>query len=800
MAVRAREMIEYEQTKGCQELLAAQPVALEPPYQPIAGLAGPATLYSPAPWTCEPPTSAGELLRFDVWLDPNQKCDWNRSERWLKYLCSAQHRIGLEIVGNRQEINIQILCHRQDAPIVETTFMGEFALCRLTRRIAGAFAKPAESQLDCQAICDFYPPPPYSHLLTPPDELRSTPYSAIATALSFIEPPGLGIYQVLFQVVAPDHDWHANVQTLFNLEYAIKLVTGMPTPQRSAQQVPSGELHDMSDAVLTKAHSDKPFFAVAARVGIFASDNPQVHLGALAAFSNLIQSGGRPLKRIGTAEYAQHLDPCQARRIFAEGLTFRAGFLANSRELASLVHIPPAQITDRKDLAMRALETLPPNDELHVGTPLGYCECAGELLPVCVPYVMRQKHVHVLGRTGTGKSTVMESMVLDDIDQGEGVAVLDPHGELVHRLLHLIPRKHMERVIWADAGDPEHVLLWNPLTPPARQVAPGLDRGRMADDIVTAFKSFVDGWGDRLEHLLRYSVAAIMKLPDGTLRDVADLLRRESEASQVLRQRILSVLHDPFERQFWIEDFPTYHRSDIHPPQHKLSKLLASEPVRRMLSQPQSAFGLRELMDNGNILLVNLSTVGSETRQILGCFVLSLLHLAALSRADLVGTQRRFHIYCDEAHRFLTDAMEDLIAETRKFKVSLTLAHQNLKQFSDRKIGAMASVGTTVIFDVDGNDAQYLLKDLLGKVQVEDLAGQLVGHAVARIGQNIVRLQTPDRRPIPVDNCAKEILHNSRRRYYRPAAEFVPIAPLAQEPNTTGMQDKTGRFEYDVLT
>jgi len=252
-------------------------------------------------------------------------------------------------------------------------------------------------------------------------------------------------------------------------------------------------------------------------------------------------------------------------------------------------------------------------------------------------------------------------MILDDITKGTGVTVLDPHGDLVERLLRLLPENAIDRTIYFDAGDPGWVPLWNPLRP-----IPGQDLGRTADDLVGAFKSVVTGWGDRLEHLLRHCFYAMMYLPGSSLLDVSNLFLHKSDEGSRVRDAILKVIENAAARQFWQNDFRKYGKDDFGPPKNKLSKLLVCDTVSLMLSQPDSAINLRQIMDEGRIFLGNHSTIGSEAREILGCLIFSLLHRTALSRSDTPEEKRRHHVYCDEAHRFLTDALEDLIAETRK--------------------------------------------------------------------------------------------------------------------------------------
>jgi hypothetical protein len=368
-----------------------------------------------------------------------------------------------------------------------------------------------------------------------------------------------------------------------------------------------------------------------------------------------------------------------------------------------------------------------------------------------------------------GKSTTQEHMILKDIEQGHGVAVLDPHGDMVERLLCLIPECQVHRCIYFNPGQPDWVPIWNPL-----KRIPGQDLGRTADDLVQAIQSFVasHGWGDRLEHLLRNIIYSLCHLERGTFLDISNLLRNKSEESKVLRREILKVVDNEVVLQFWRHDYEKYGKDDFGPPRNKLSKLLVSNTVSLMLSQPESLFNFREIMEKGRILLVDLSSIGSKVRGILGCFILSLLHLTAISRSRIPIQQRKqFHIHCDEAHRFTTDSLEDLIAETRKYGVSLSLAHQFMSQFGKRKTDAFSSVGSTIIFNVDSRDANYLIKDLQKKVKVEDIVSLQVGEAIARIGTEIVRFKTNPPLPVPRKNFREQIIEESHRRYYKPAHE-----------------------------
>ena len=405
------------------------------------------------------------------------------------------------------------------------------------------------------------------------------------------------------------------------------------------------------------------------------------------------------------------------------------------------------------------------------GTRIGTCFYAAQEIPVCIPWSIRCRHTHLIGRSGAGKSTTLECMILDDIQRNSGVAVLDPHGDLIERLLCLVPKESVDRVLYFDPGDLEWAPLWNPLTR-----SPFQDVARTADDLVGAIKNVVSGWGDRLEHLLRHAMFALLQLPNSTLLDVSNLLQHKSEQSTFLRERILQTITNETARRFWLYDFDRYRPDDFGSPKHKLSKLLVSGTVSMMLSQPENRLNFRQIMDEGQIFLANLSTIGSEVREILGSFLLSLLHITALSRRDIPPEKRNhFFIYCDEAHRFMTDTVEDLIAETRKFGIGLTLAHQYLSQFGVRKVDALANVGTTILFNVDTKDAHHLIKDLRGMVAVEDIIALDVGEAIARIGTDVVRFNTMPPFSIPQQHFKEQILKQSRERYYKPVDEVQKV-------------------------
>jgi hypothetical protein len=558
LAARVSAVLDREFAKGCQRDISIHPVALEPAYCPLAGEV-PEVGDGP-PWVLENASAGDRLRHAQIWVSPEQACDWDRSERLLKQLSGTTHRVILELLGNQEQIQLFLGCHPEDVPVVHAAFLGQFERCRLLQLPGNPLAALPAPAWEGLVFRDYYPPPPYSHLLTRPEELRLSPYGTMMTVLGNITPPAVGLCQILLQGVAPGHDWHQNVRRLLDLEYAVKQMSPWQALQRYAQQAPSVELHHMAMATEYKAHNDKPFFSAALRLAVIgAGDAARQILRALGTFGNLLQHGGRPLEWLDTQDYAPHLDAEQLRRMLIMGYAHRPGFLVNSCELTSLAHIPAIAVAEDRPAPVAILETLPPDAALAVGTPIGTCEVAGDERPVCLPPRPRGAHTHVMGAPDQGKSTCMKHMALDDIDQGHSVCVIDPHGALVQDLLCLIPARHLDRVIYFNPGDRGFVPVWNPL-----HCGVGQFPDRLADDILASIRGAVKDWGDRLEHALRQAVKAVIGLPDGTLFDVYRILMKDSVEGEQLRQRALEVPGHEITRQFFQAEFRAWFKAGLH--------------------------------------------------------------------------------------------------------------------------------------------------------------------------------------------------------------------------------------------
>ncbi len=409
--------------KGCSLEQQASPVALEPPYHPLNKQQD---LFSDdvgSDFVLEHIGKPEDFVRLQVWVSPDMKMDWHRSEIFLKQLYSVKRRVAMEVSGNSRQVVINFRCHQDDKPILYSAFIGAFDKCEISALAHHPLFSRRKAHWAKVSFRDYSPLPPYSHLLTRPDEFRMSPLESLMVVLSRIPEDAIGFYQAVFQPVCPAHNWHRNVDILLDFEYAIRLYSDGSVPQRYSQQSPSGDEKQMAMEVERKAHNDKPFYCMAFRIGAVAEKvDPEMVVRALGTYATLFQHGGRQLEYLTRRDYRFPHDPERIREMFVQCETYRPGFLVNSWELAGPVHLPPSEMMEYRRIPQDILETLPVPIELQTnGTPVGTCEYAGQKIPVNITRIDRWNHTHLIGKPGMGKSTTLEHMVLDNAAKGEGI-------------------------------------------------------------------------------------------------------------------------------------------------------------------------------------------------------------------------------------------------------------------------------------------------------------------------------------------------------------------------------------------
>lgn len=332
----------------------------------------------------------------------------------------------------------------------------------------------------------------------------------------------------------------------------------------------------------------------------------------------------------------------------------------------------------------------------------------------------RRRHMYLIGKTGMGKSTVLENMIVEDIRAGRGVAVVDPHGDLAEKVIKYIPKERINDVIYFNPADMDYPIAFNLV----EQVDPHL-RHLVASGLIGVFqKLWADSWGPRLEYILRNAILAILDYPGSTLLGVVRML-----SDKAYRKKVVANIKDPVVKSFWEKEFAGYAdkfaSEAVSPIQNKVGQFLSSSFMRNIVGQVQSSINMRSVMDEGKILIMNLSKgrIGEDNSALLGAMMITKIQLAAMSRVDIEEKERRdFYLYIDEFQNFSTESFANILSEARKYRLNLIMAHQYIEQLDERvKPAVFGNVGTIIVFRVGAADAEELVREFAPVFTEEDI-------------------------------------------------------------------------------
>jgi hypothetical protein len=332
----------------------------------------------------------------------------------------------------------------------------------------------------------------------------------------------------------------------------------------------------------------------------------------------------------------------------------------------------------------------------------------------------RFAHTHVIGKTGTGKSTLLEGMARQDLLHGIGTIVIDPHGDMVERIYRSLPPVRRSEIIYVDAANAVQPYGYNPLRHVGTRYAAVAASGLM--DVFK--KRWADAWGVRMEHILRNTLLALLELPNATLADVPRLFSDRS-----FRRAVTETTKNPTVRAFFEREFDrlanSYRSDGLAPIQNKVGAFLADPLVRRFVSEPAIDLHFRREMDAGRSILINLSKgrLGEDSSSLLGGMIVTTIGLASASRADVPEAERRAtFVYIDEFQSFTTLAMAEMLAELRKYRVGFTMAHQYLHQLEPPvRHAILGNAGTLITFRLGAEDADPISRELNGTFTASDL-------------------------------------------------------------------------------
>jgi len=414
----------------------------------------------------------------------------------------------------------------------------------------------------------------------------------------------------------------------------------------------------------------------------------------------------------------------------------------------------------------------------HEITPIGFYNFRGNKeKKFGIKIDDRRRHVYVVGKTGVGKSTLLENMAIADMKSGKGIAIVDPHGELAEKMLDFVPEDRLDDVIYFDPSNMEHPFAFNPM----EQVGTEF-RHLVASGIMSVFKKiWVDAWSARMEYILNNTLLALLEYPDSTLLGILRVF-----AEPEYRKKIVSGLQDPVIKAFWQNEFARYSQKleteALAAIQNKVGQFVSNPLIRNILGQARSTLNMRQIMDEGKIFIVNLSKgkMGEDNSTLLGAMVITRLQLAAMSRVDLPEDKRRdFFMYVDEFQNFATESFASILSEARKYHLSLTLAHQYIGQLvtseGSTKVrdAVFGNVGTLITFRIGATDAEFLENEFMPEFTQQDLvnlakANVYIKLMIDGVSSRPFSAETLPPQHTPLVNYHDVIIQNSQQKYGTP--------------------------------
>ncbi len=452
-----------------------------------------------------------------------------------------------------------------------------------------------------------------------------------------------------------------------------------------------------------------------------------------------------------------------------------SGYILNIEELASLFHLPHTSV-ETPNIVWATTKTAEPPSNVPIQQPgnvldislLGVTNFRGTNTVFGLLRADRGRHVYILGQTGTGKSGALELLTLSDIYYDQGFAVIDPHGDYAQHVLNFIPQRRLEDVVYFNPADTNYPIGFNPL-----EISDPSLKGHISSELVGVLKRlFAESWGPRLEYILRYSLLALLDYPNSTMLDITRLL-----TDKKFRAHVITYIDDPVVKNFWVTEFASWNdkfaSEAVAPVLNKVGAFTANPMIRNIIGQPKSTFNIRKIMDEGKILVVNLSRglMGEDNAGILGAMMVTKIQLAAMGRADMPLEERRpFYLYVDEFQNFATDSFATILSEARKYGLNLTVANQYISQMSEPVRNAVfGNVGTIVCFRISPDDSPFLQKYFEPQFEAPDLIQQhsrffvttmMIGDEKApAFSAKTLNL------PPPSDDLTSRIVALSRERY-----------------------------------
>ena len=470
--------------------------------------------------------------------------------------------------------------------------------------------------------------------------------------------------------------------------------------------------------------------------------------------------------------------------------------ILNTQELATIYHLPSVTLSGIKNIAWGTKLTGEPPDNLPIAIGaseeekqkinfFARTEFKNKLVTFGIRKEDRRRHIYIIGKTGTGKTTLIANMAINDMRNREGLAVVDPHGDLSEILLDFIPSHRLNDVCYLDPSDRAHPFYLNPL-----EVKDPEHRELVASGIVAIFyKLYSYSWGPRLEYILRNAILTLLSKPDSTLVEVPELLTNRN-----FRQKVVETIDDRVLRNFWTQEFEQMSErlmaEAISPILNKVGQFVSSPMIRGIIGHPRSTVDLEEIMNQGKILIINLSQgkLGEDNAALLGAMFITKMQLASMGRVKVPEAERRdFYLYVDEFQNFATSSFIKILSEARKYRLNLALANQYIAQVPEEVQKAIfGNTGTLLSFLVGAEDSQILSREFGGVYKEEELVGLGNYQMICKLAiENLTsRPFYTFTLPLPRsrNQNREKVLRLSQERYTKPFEKEAPFVQPKFQP------------------
>ena len=693
-----------------------------------------------------------ELVAYSVSFPKDRKIRPDETEQFLLMLSQSQYLISFEIIGTFNSIRVQLVCSESDANHVHNI-------------IKAYFPDAGINEVDPDEIVAEGMDGMYIDFGLGEEFMRP-----LNTVKNFDLDPQIGIFSVLENLAK---DEQAAIQILFKSAinpWAESIIRSVLDNQGNAFFVNAPEMVKMAEEKISA-----PLFGVAIRVtGQDSQGKGEVAKRLASAVMHSARSQGNEL--IPLESYPQYAYDVLYRT------SHRVGMLLNSKELATLIHFPSVSVVSHKlERDTRKTKAAP---EIYDGHEhiFGTNFYQGVEREITVSSQQRLKHSHIIGATGTGKSMLLFTSITQDIINGEGVAVLDPHGDLIDNVLSWMHPDRRKEVILIDPADSEFPIGFNILTAHSE-----IEKDILSSDLVAVFRRLSTSWGDQMNSVFANAILAFLESnKGGTLIDLRRFLIEKS-----FRDQFLKTVTDPSIVYYWQKEYPILKSGSIGPILTRLDSFLRPKLIRNMVAQNKS-LDFEEIMDSKKILLMKLSQglIGTENSYLLGTFMVSKIQQAAMARQTKQQADRSdYYLYIDEFQNFITPSMSAILSGARKYHLGLILAHQDMMQLhkedSELESSVMANAGTRICFRLGDADAKKF-EGGFSYFDAMDLQNLNTGEAIIRIErpENDCNMTT-----IPVGEMEAETaklnremtIEASRSAYGTPKADVEALLRGLQE-------------------